>query len=216
MTRKPIRSLVVVLIVMVFPSALAQDLSGMWSCDDGGTYYIHQIGNTVWWFGENNSNNPDIANVANGAINGDKISLNWADVPKGATNNYGVLVLQVESENKLQKIQSTGVFKGTTWTYIKANALQEIGRTAEQNETSLSINETSITNSLNATSILNQFQNAQQEAQMRMWAIQAETNLNRSNRTTWNIEGNALQKTGGTNEVNKTSKWGKWEEFITS
>ena len=27
----------------------AQDLSGQWRGNDGGTYYINQIGNTVWW-----------------------------------------------------------------------------------------------------------------------------------------------------------------------
>lgn len=34
-------------------NAFAQeDLTGVWSCDDGGTYFIRQVGNIVWWYGE--------------------------------------------------------------------------------------------------------------------------------------------------------------------
>jgi hypothetical protein len=109
-------SLVVAIIAIMCPSVLAQDFSGVWSCDDGGTYYIHQIGNNIWWFGENDPSSPGFANVAKGAINGGKISLTWADVPKGTTNNNGILVLSVISEDELQKIQFTGGFGGSKWT----------------------------------------------------------------------------------------------------
>ena len=27
------------------------DLTGVWSCDDGGLYYIRQVGDTVVWAG---------------------------------------------------------------------------------------------------------------------------------------------------------------------
>ncbi len=109
-------ALAAALFMMVCPSVSAQDFSGVWSCDDGGTYYIHQIGNTIWWYGENDPSSPGFANVAKGTINGGKISLNWADVPKGTTFNNGILVLNIVSDNELQKIQYTGGFSGSKWT----------------------------------------------------------------------------------------------------
>lgn len=46
------------------------DLTGVWSCDDGGVYYIRQLGNIVWWDGEEDETNPGWANVARGTISG--------------------------------------------------------------------------------------------------------------------------------------------------
>jgi hypothetical protein len=34
-------------------SVRAQDLTGIWQNNDGGTYYIRQLGDVIWWFGEN-------------------------------------------------------------------------------------------------------------------------------------------------------------------
>lgn len=96
------------------PSATA-DLTGVWDCDDGGTYYIRQLGSTIWWYGEP-SNNPDQwSNVAKGTISGNTINLDWADVPKGTIMNSGILVLNIESNNRLTATQKTGGFEGSTW-----------------------------------------------------------------------------------------------------
>jgi hypothetical protein len=53
------------------------DLTGVWNCDDKGTYYLRQIGNTLWWYGEQKSNNPLWSNVAHGTITDNTINLEW-------------------------------------------------------------------------------------------------------------------------------------------
>jgi hypothetical protein len=92
------------------------DLTGVWSCDDGGKYYIRQLGNKIWWYGESNPNSPGWSNVMYGTISGNTIDGNWADVPKGGTLNNGMMKLKIESNNKLSAIQKTGGFGGSVWT----------------------------------------------------------------------------------------------------
>jgi hypothetical protein len=31
--------------------AAPKNVSGLWKANDGGTYYLHAIGNTLWWVG---------------------------------------------------------------------------------------------------------------------------------------------------------------------
>lgn len=94
----------------------AEDLTGVWDCDDGGTYYIRQLGNAIWWYGEPSNNPGQWSNVAKGTISGNAINMDWADVPKGSTMNSGILVLNIESNNRLTATQKTGDFVGSTWT----------------------------------------------------------------------------------------------------
>jgi hypothetical protein len=100
------------------PSATSQtvDLTGVWSCDDGGTYYIRQSGDSIWWFGEPSTNPDGWSNVASGTIKDSTINLVWSDVPKGCTLNKGTLVLSVLSKDKLTATDKTGGFGGSSWT----------------------------------------------------------------------------------------------------
>lgn len=92
------------------------NLTGVWNCDDGGLYYIRQLDDAIWWYGEQSSTNPGWSNVAEGIIRGNTINLNWSDVPKGETVNSGILVLNTISNNQLTATQKTGGFGGSTWT----------------------------------------------------------------------------------------------------
>jgi hypothetical protein len=92
------------------------DLTGVWKSDQGGTYYITQLGNSIWWFGELSGSNPAWTNVAKGEIDVSKINLEWADVPKGSVMSHGNLVLKVDSQNKLTRISETGGFGCSSWT----------------------------------------------------------------------------------------------------
>lgn len=111
---------VLLLMVCSLDSLAEADLTGVWSCDDGGLYYIRQLGDTLWWYGEHSLSNPAFSNVATGTINGNTISLNWADVPKGQTTSSGILVLNIESSDRLTALQKTGGFGGSTWTRTAA------------------------------------------------------------------------------------------------
>jgi TolB-like protein len=92
------------------------NLSGAWQCDDGGVYYIRQLGNKIWWFGENHPNSPSWSNVAYGEIYGSEIRLQWSDVPKGYIMNSGELILDIVSGGRLSARHKTGGFGGSVWT----------------------------------------------------------------------------------------------------
>jgi hypothetical protein len=95
------------------------DLNGVWQGDDGGSYYIRQISNGVYWYGEQSAINPGWSNVATGSINGNNLNLHWVDVPKGYNIGQGTLALVVEnSGNTLRAQQRTGGFGGSTWNRI--------------------------------------------------------------------------------------------------
>jgi hypothetical protein len=97
------------------------DLSGRWSCDDGGIYYIRQIGNEVWWTGKCEAKGKvgAFANVFHGTINGNMITGSWADDPAGETRNSGKLTLEILGNGKnveIKKIKDSGRFSGVIWT----------------------------------------------------------------------------------------------------
>jgi hypothetical protein len=64
-------------------AACADDLTGVWRCNDGGSCYLRQLGDEVWWYGEASPDSPGWSNVANGRLHGNSLRLKWADVPKG-------------------------------------------------------------------------------------------------------------------------------------
>jgi hypothetical protein len=92
------------------------DLTGVWNCDDGGIYYVRQLGTIVWWYGELDPNTPNWSNVMRGSISGNMINADWSDVPKGSVMQNGNLVIQIVSNNKLVAISKTGGFAGSVWT----------------------------------------------------------------------------------------------------
>ena len=94
------------------PAAL--NLSGVWNCDDGGKYYVRQLGNKVWWLGERTPTSPAWSNVAHGDLVGNQLRLEWADVPKGSILQSGILLLEVTG-NKMTAKQKTGGFGGSNW-----------------------------------------------------------------------------------------------------
>lgn len=59
------------------------DISGTWADDNGGTYYLQQSGNTVWWFSASPSRNRLFAGVFNGGNEGGRIVGDYQDVPLG-------------------------------------------------------------------------------------------------------------------------------------
>ena len=91
------------------------NLTGIWSCNDGGTYYIRQIGDAVWWDGDDTSANPHWANVACGTISGNTVTLEYADVPEGTAIGYGTLVLEVISNDELQAKDKPTSYAGSHW-----------------------------------------------------------------------------------------------------
>ena len=92
-------------------------LGGVWAANDGGTYYVRQIGGTIWWLGLSPDEGGSFANVFHGSLQNGVISGDWADVPLGSTFNAGTIALAAP---KLQSItlarnSETGGFSGQSW-----------------------------------------------------------------------------------------------------
>lgn len=110
-------------------SAASQNfnLTGRWRCNDGGIYYLRQVGNELWWYGQSNDNDPEFSNVYHATIHGNATIVGrWADVPVGGTGGSGELDLKIVSNNRLTAIRRTGNFGGTEWT--RAGAGSDTGR----------------------------------------------------------------------------------------
>jgi hypothetical protein len=98
------------------PHGTEFDLTGLWRCDDGGHYFMRQIGEELWWYGEQASHPVSWANIAHGKINGNVIDLKWVDIPKGHFMNYGVLILEITSPEQIIVKEKTVHFGGSVWT----------------------------------------------------------------------------------------------------
>jgi hypothetical protein len=98
--------------------AQSLNIQGRWKVQEGGTYYIRQIGNEIFWYGES----PDAktwANVFYGRITGNIVTGRWSDVPKGIIRNDGELELTIISPDKIKvKSLKGGNFAGTILTRI--------------------------------------------------------------------------------------------------
>lgn len=100
------------------------DLSGVWHCNDVGTYYVRQVDSKVWWLGLSRDQGRTFANVFQGTIDpgGNIISGDWADVPIGinGTRSNGGLYLRLDGSGPLSSTfvavnQTGGPFGGTAW-----------------------------------------------------------------------------------------------------
>jgi hypothetical protein len=122
------------------------DLSGIWSANDGGTYYIKQLDNTVWWLGMSENNGESFTNVFKGIIKDNSIiNGEWIDVPKGATRNHGTLLLNISNNEgtQLKKMIQTGGFGVSLWSMSESESMSSSGvTTGNMSEGGTSIGQT--------------------------------------------------------------------------
>ena len=101
-------------------------LSGVWKSNDGGTYYLSQIGNILWWTGMSGGNDGrTYSNVFKGTLDLSKgtIAGEWSDVPRGTNRNAGTMTLQMANYDTLVKISQTGGFGPTLWEKVSGPIL---------------------------------------------------------------------------------------------
>jgi hypothetical protein len=109
-----------------YSSTTMDNLDGAWACNDSGTYYINQVGSSVYWFGEQDvtSGRPNWANIAYGKRVGNTVSLKWVDVPKGTlSSGNGDITINVASATDMYRLNVTGGFGGSKWTREKATTV---------------------------------------------------------------------------------------------
>ena len=82
------------------------ELTGVWAGNEGGVYYIRQVGDCLWWFGTElkdiqpgQAGQFGFANVATGRVDGTRIEVEWADLPLGNILGGGGLSLVYDEEN---------------------------------------------------------------------------------------------------------------------
>lgn len=91
-------------------------LTGAWQADDGGVYYIRQVGDCVWWFGTEiqdielgPTGQHGYANIAFGRIDGTRVEVEWADAPLGdILNGGGLTLVYYEDLDQLAVIEQRG------------------------------------------------------------------------------------------------------------
>lgn len=115
-------------------SSCIDDLTGRWQGNDGGIYYIREIGAEIWWLGSNTFKTGEgFTNVMHGLRNETKnpqpIWGQWSDVPMGQTKASGYLGIIIDpTGTKLTKYNSLGdFFGGSEWTRIDFNDPQCMG-----------------------------------------------------------------------------------------
>jgi len=108
-----------IILAVFLGTTLALDLTGDWRASTGENFFIRQANNTVWIYGESIPTNGNWTSVAYGSLEGNKVSLDWADVPKGNASLMGTLKLNVTSDNEQQVIDQTGGWGGKEWKQIK-------------------------------------------------------------------------------------------------
>jgi len=96
----------------------ALDLTGAWSCDDGGTYYIKQQGHIIWWSGEGSATEPAWSNAARGILSNCVLTLEYSDVPKGSATGFSTLVLEVLSNDEMVAREKPDSYSGSHWRRI--------------------------------------------------------------------------------------------------
>ena len=95
------------------------NLTGVWQCDDGATYYVRQIGDRIFWCGESQPETPIFCNVASGLIAEQEVMLQWADVPKGVNQYFGAIILRVSIDgDQMEAIHKSGSFSGSLWNRV--------------------------------------------------------------------------------------------------
>lgn len=102
------------------------DLTGAWAGDDGGIYYLRQLGSVLWWNGMSEREGSPFAlgrdwnNVGRGVINGLQIDVEWSDVPRSEFVSNGTLTLKIQDDGtgNIQIVTDgeTGGFGNRVWT----------------------------------------------------------------------------------------------------
>src|SRR5882724_12949714 len=96
-TQKLVAVLACALFLGVCASAVsAKDLNGYYESDDGGSYFIRQIGNKIYWFAEDPHG--AWANLMTGTTDGKQIHGRFWDIPKGKTKGMGEITLTISND----------------------------------------------------------------------------------------------------------------------
>ena len=91
--------------------------SGVFKCNDGGTYYVQVIDYYHWWWYGESGDGVGWTNVFRGTDDDTgNIIGSWSDVPKGKGRSSGGMTVRKVSDNVFISTNKTGGFSGSRWT----------------------------------------------------------------------------------------------------
>jgi len=97
------------------------DLTGPWADDEGGIYYLRQIGKVVWWNGMSSRAGPAVAlgrdwnNVGRGVITDLTIAVDWSSVPRASELGAGTVTLSIGKDSSGNIQLTTTAWTGSHW-----------------------------------------------------------------------------------------------------
>ncbi len=94
-------------------------LTGTWTAGNMGTFFIRQIGDEVWWFGEDDPIQPTWSNVGHGTVTDYTLTMDWIDVPKGTSRSRGTVVMKIAYPERLELVSQKGGFACKVMTKAK-------------------------------------------------------------------------------------------------
>jgi len=91
-------------------------ISGVYTCSEGGTYYVKSDGKNLYWVGESADGGKSWTNIFIGKVEGSKVKGKWYDLPKGRNGGSGDLeVLLAADCMSFNWVEGTGGFGGRQW-----------------------------------------------------------------------------------------------------
>jgi hypothetical protein len=99
-------------------SANPASLTGTWIANDGGMYFLRQIGDALWWLGLSGGLlHPGLqfCNVFHASVSGSAVTGEWSDVPRGAASGRGTLTLRPAGEDQLLRVAESGGYGASIW-----------------------------------------------------------------------------------------------------
>ena len=98
------------------------NLTGVWQGNDGGYYYLRQLGNTLVWAGFSLDDGISFTNVYCATLSGTKILGQWADTPRGHSLGNGLLSLTIDSSDpnhvQLVRVGTASGFTASQWSKL--------------------------------------------------------------------------------------------------
>jgi hypothetical protein len=102
----------------VIDATSRDNLTGAWGDNLGMTYYVNQVGDTVWWFGMGPFRNGSFAQVFQGVATNGTIAGSWQDVPFGAGDSGEPLQLAVDAGRLALTPTLSGSLGDRRWTKL--------------------------------------------------------------------------------------------------
>ena len=99
----------------VIDATSQENLTGVWGDNFGMTYYLNQVGDTVWWFGMGPFRNGSLAQVFQGVATNGTIEGSWQDVPLSTGVSGEPLRLAIDPGRTLLTPVSSGSLGGRRW-----------------------------------------------------------------------------------------------------